>query len=58
MGYPTRAVQRLVQDVATLELTESKERPVAYPNKTYIAFDGDNDMHFYRLITAWLAIGR
>jgi hypothetical protein len=26
---------------------------VAYRNKTYIAFDGDNDMHYYRLMTAW-----
>jgi len=24
-----------------------------YRNKTYIAFDGDNDMHYYRLMTAW-----
>lgn len=28
---------------------------MAYRNKTYIAFDGDNDMHFYRLMTAWCA---
>jgi MTH538 TIR-like domain (DUF1863) len=28
---------------------------VAYRNKTYIAFDGDNDMHYYRLMTAWSA---
>lgn len=26
---------------------------MAYRNKTYIAFDGDNDMHYYRLMTAW-----
>jgi hypothetical protein len=26
---------------------------MAYRNKTYIAFDGDSDMHFYRLMTAW-----
>jgi MTH538 TIR-like domain (DUF1863) len=26
---------------------------VAYRNRTYIAFDGDNDMHYYRLMTAW-----
>lgn len=24
-------------------------------NKTYIAFDGDIDMHYYRLMTAWKA---
>lgn len=24
-----------------------------YTNKTYIAFDADNDIHFYRLMTAW-----
>jgi hypothetical protein len=28
---------------------------VAYRNKTYIAFDGDEDMHYYRLMTAWKA---
>jgi len=28
---------------------------MAYRNKTYIAFDGDNDMHYYRLMTAWHA---
>jgi MTH538 TIR-like domain (DUF1863) len=28
---------------------------VAYRNKTYIAFDGDKDMHYYRLMTAWSA---
>ena len=28
---------------------------MAYRNKTYIAFDGDNDMHYYRLMTAWSA---
>lgn len=28
---------------------------MAYRNKTYIAFDGDNDMHYYRLMTAWNA---
>lgn len=26
-----------------------------YRNKTYIAFDGDTDMHYYRLMTAWKA---
>jgi hypothetical protein len=26
---------------------------MAYRNKTYIAFDGDNDMRYYRLMTAW-----
>lgn len=28
---------------------------MAYRNKTYIAFDGDEDMHYYRLMTAWAA---
>lgn len=28
---------------------------MGYRNKTYIAFDGDNDMHYYRLMTAWKA---
>jgi len=28
---------------------------VAYRNKTYIAFDGDKDMHYYRLMAAWKA---
>jgi hypothetical protein len=28
---------------------------MAYRNETYIAFDGDNDMHYYRLMTAWSA---
>lgn len=28
---------------------------MGYRNKTYIAFDGDNDMHYYRLMTAWNA---
>lgn len=26
---------------------------MAYRNKTYICFDGDTDMHWYRLMTAW-----
>lgn len=26
---------------------------MAYRNKTYICFDGDNDMSYYRLMTAW-----
>ena len=26
---------------------------MAYRNKTYIAFDGDKDIHYYRLMTAW-----
>lgn len=26
---------------------------MAYRNKTYICFDGDNDMKHYRLMTAW-----
>lgn len=28
---------------------------MSYRNSTYIAFDGDNDMHYYRLMTAWAA---
>ncbi|TDD65542.1 molecular chaperone Tir [Jiangella aurantiaca] len=28
---------------------------MAYRNKLYIAFDGDNDMRWYRLLTAWEA---
>jgi MTH538 TIR-like domain (DUF1863) len=28
---------------------------VAYRNKTYIAFDGDNDMRYYNLMKAWSA---
>ncbi|MFA5232520.1 MAG: TIR domain-containing protein [Candidatus Paceibacterota bacterium] len=26
---------------------------MSYRNKTYVAFDGDNDMKYYRLMTAW-----
>lgn len=26
---------------------------MAYRNKTYICFDGDTDMNYYRLLTAW-----
>ena len=26
---------------------------MAYKNKTYIAFDGDNDIHYYYLMKAW-----
>ena len=26
---------------------------MAYRNKTYVAFDGDNDIHYYRLMQAW-----
>lgn len=26
---------------------------MAYRNKTYVAFDGDKDMHYYRLLEAW-----
>ena len=26
---------------------------MAYRNKLYTAFDGDNDMHYYRLLEAW-----
>ena len=28
---------------------------MAYRNKTYVAFDGDNDMSYYRMMTAWSA---
>lgn len=28
---------------------------MSYRNKTYICFDGDEDMHWYRLMTAWKA---
>ncbi len=26
---------------------------MAYKNKTYVSFDGDNDIHYYRLMCAW-----
>lgn len=26
---------------------------MAYRNKTYVCFDGDTDMHYYRLMCAW-----
>lgn len=26
---------------------------MAYRNKIYVAFDGDNDIHYYRLMKAW-----
>lgn len=26
---------------------------MAYRNKTYVCFDGDNDIHYYRLMKAW-----
>lgn len=26
---------------------------MAYRNKTYVAFDGDTDIHYYRLMCAW-----
>jgi hypothetical protein len=29
------------------------EETVAYRNKTYVCFDGDNDIHYYRLMQAW-----
>lgn len=32
-----------------------KGRVMAYRNKTYVCFDGDNDMKHYRLMTAWKA---
>lgn len=28
---------------------------MAYRNRTYVCFDGDNDMSYYRLMTAWKA---
>lgn len=28
---------------------------MAYRNKTYVCFDGDNDIKYYRLMTAWKA---
>ncbi len=28
---------------------------MSYRNKTYVAFDGDTDMKYYRLMTAWRA---
>lgn len=28
---------------------------MAYRNKTYVCFDGDTDMHYYRLMKAWKA---
>lgn len=28
---------------------------MAYRNKTYVAFDADNDIHYYRLMCAWRA---
>ena len=26
---------------------------MAYTNKTYVAFDADNDIHYYQLMKAW-----
>jgi hypothetical protein len=26
---------------------------MAYRNKTYVAFDGDSDIRYYRLMKAW-----
>lgn len=26
---------------------------MSYRNKTYVSFDGDTDMHYYRLMQAW-----
>lgn len=26
---------------------------MAYRNKVFVSFDGDNDMHYYRLMRAW-----
>lgn len=30
-----------------------EEKLMAYRNKTYIAFDADSDIHYYRLMQAW-----
>lgn len=30
-----------------------RDLKMSYRNKTYVAFDGDNDMTYYRLMTAW-----
>ncbi len=27
--------------------------PMAYRNKAFVSFDGDNDIHYYRLMQAW-----
>jgi len=29
------------------------EQPMAYRNKTFVSFDGDTDIHYYRLMQAW-----
>lgn len=31
---------------------------MAYANKTYVCFDADTDIHYYRLMTAWKENGR
>ena len=31
----------------------NKRQKMTYKNKTYVAFDGDNDIHYYRLMKAW-----
>jgi len=32
----------------------AKERyNMSYQNKTFVSFDGDTDIHYYRLMTAW-----
>jgi hypothetical protein len=36
----------------------ARRNGMAYRNKTYIAFDADNDMQYYRLLTAWKKNGR
>jgi hypothetical protein len=28
-------------------------RNMSYQNKTFVSFDGDSDIHYYRLMTAW-----
>jgi hypothetical protein len=39
--------------VSLRALRDVRGLKVAYRNKTFVSFDGDNDMHYYRLMTAW-----
>ena len=32
---------------------QAAQTPMAYRNKTYVCFDGDEDMHYYLLMKAW-----
>lgn len=46
----TRGSQRLgLEHIANVE----EGAAMAYRNKTFVSFDGDTDMHYYRLMTAW-----